>query len=250
MRAALIPPKGYEAWALESTIHLVLPLAPLLKSTSYLHTYATARKRGDYIILDNGCAEGELVDGATLINFARYIRANEIVAPDVMSDAGETLEATVSFLRDYPEASDYNIMAVLQGSTPEDREFLLEQFVKHDAITAIGIPKVHVTEEGSEVRKDIARMIHKVSKDRFQIHLLGLSKAYPTEMRDVNFRAGSIRSMDSAQPFKVTELNHLLVSDPDATRRPTYFTHKKEVNAATLRMNINTFKEWAETSEG
>src|SRR5882757_5645454 len=124
MRAALIPPKGYEDYALNSNIHLVLPLPPLIQNMKYLDVYQRAQRRGDFVILDNGCAEGQLVSGHHLLNVARAIRAHEIVAPDVMGDAAATLTATTNFIFDYQEARDYSIMAVLQGETPDERDYL------------------------------------------------------------------------------------------------------------------------------
>jgi hypothetical protein len=248
MRAALIPPKGYEDYALNSNIHLVLPLPPLIQNMKYLDVYQRAQRRGDFVILDNGCAEGQLVAGHHLLNVARAIRAHEIVAPDVMSDAAATLTATTNFIFDYQEARDYSIMAVLQGETPDERDYLLHQFAKMDPITTIGVPKVHVKKYGSEVRKDIVRQIHKNYPGRFHVHLLGLNSVFPTEMRDVDFHrvGGNLRSMDSAQPFKVTEERYDLEIEAWAPRRDDYFTKKKEVEARLLIKNIFTFRSWAE----
>jgi len=250
MRAALIPPKGYEAKALESDIHLVLPLPPLVKSYSYLHTYKTARDRGDYIILDNGCAEGQLVDGKTLLEFAAKIRAHEIVAPDVLKDASQTLELTRNFLLSNPEASDYNIMAVLQGETTDERNYLLKQYARMDAVTAIGIPKVLVNRYSDDVRAIIAKKIHKNYPGRFQIHLLGLSNNYPNEIHVGHFKESKIRSMDSAQPFKLTEKS--IDMNPIhcwALRRRDYFETMRVVDAKLLQRNIETFKTWARNIE-
>jgi len=245
VRAALIPPKGYEEEALHSDIHLVLPLASLRRNLSYLRTYATARARGHYIILDNGCAENQLANGEDLLNFARAIKPHEIVAPDVMNDAAATLEATNAFLDEYgPEASNYNIMGVLQGQELSDRQFLLKKYAQNSLITAIGIPKVLVTHEDLEIRRKIARAIHRVYPKRFKIHLLGLNSIYPQEMYHVQFEG--VRSMDSAQPFKLAEVGKQLTTiDAWSTRRSDYFTVKKEVDPRVLAANIRIFKEWA-----
>lgn len=230
--------------ALQSDIHLVLPLPPLVSNLAYLRTYQTARARGDYIILDNGCAEGKLATGEELLNFARAIKPHEIVAPDVMNDAGETLEATNSFLNEYPEAQQYNVMAVLQGQELADRQFLLKQYAKNDLITTIGIPKALVTRGDFDIRGRIARAIHRVYPKRFQIHLLGLNRLFPAEMFVMEFNG--VRSMDSTQPFKLAEEGKLLRPiDAWSGRRDDYFTNKKEVNPRTLMANIETFKKWA-----
>jgi queuine/archaeosine tRNA-ribosyltransferase len=248
MKAALIPPKGYEHTALESDIHLVLPLPPLRKNMAYIATYAAARLRGDYIILDNGCAEDQLVTGEVLMQFAKRIGAHEIVAPDVMSNAAATLEATNTFLDAFPEAADYNIMAVLQGVTQNERSFLLDQFAKTEAITAIGIPKVLSSKYHSKVRLDTVEYILNKYPGRFQIHLLGLNSHFPNEIAITPFKG--VRSMDSAQPYKLAEVGASMnTSNAWATRRIGYFTDKKEVDPRVLAGNIQIFKQWAAQHE-
>jgi len=250
VRAALIPPKGFEHTALESDIHLVLPLPPLLKRPDYIRTYVEARKRGDYVILDNGCAEGQLVEGKTLLDFAKIIKAHEIVAPDIMGNAAQTLEATNMFLDENPEAADYNIMAVLQGETPNEIQFLLDQFAKRDEIVTIGVPKVHVQKADTPIRRDIVTMIHRHYPGRFQIHLLGLSNQFADEMLAIKFDPGTVRSMDSAQPYKITERGwYMSATFAASVRRTGYFTYKKEVDLKLLSANIATFKEWAARHE-
>lgn len=252
MKAALIPPKGYESTALQSNIHLVLPLKPLLGNIDYIATYKRAHSRGDYIILDNGCAEGQLVDGRTLLDFAALIGAHEVVAPDIMSNAALTLQATANFLNEFPQASDYNIMAVLQGNTKEELEGLLRQFANYDEISTIGVPKVLVRPSSyrSPTRLDVVNMIHDSFPGRFKIHLLGVHKAHPTELFDTPFDRGSIRSVDSAQPYKLAEVGMLMSTKNSwAERRNGYFTKKKEVDPAVLRHNIETFKAWAASHE-
>ena len=245
MRAALIPPKGYERFALESDIHLVLPMVPMMSNKDYVQTYVTARARGDYIILDNGAAEQQLVDGERLMNVARALRPHEIVAPDVLHDAAGTLEATNSFLAEFPEARDYNIMGVLQGDNLGDRQYLLNQYAKNDSITAIGIPKCLITEDDPDIRRRDVRRIRKNYPGRFNVHLLGLSSLYPNEIAEFGF-GKFVRSMDSAQPFKVTEAGIFMSeSECDAKRREDYFSYKKEVDTRLLVHNITVFKQWA-----
>ena len=212
MRAALIPPRGYERTVLMSDIHLVLPLPGLVDNPEYIRTYEEARTAGHYIILDNGCAEGSLVSEEFLLEFARKIRPHEIVAPDALDMGAHTYNLTVAFLRDYPEAQDYNIMAVLQGETFAERKIYLEEYAGMDAITTIGIPKIQVRTEGSDARIKTARFIEKRYPGRFKIHLLGLNRRFPTEMLDLPWSTTTVRSMDSAQPYKITESGRMMTA--------------------------------------
>jgi len=250
MKAALIPPRGLEMTALMSDIHLVLPLRELITNTDYVSAYTKARSRGDYVILDNGCAEAQLVDGLTLVKFATQIGAHEIVAPDVMDDAERTFELTRYFLKEYPDALDYNIMGVLQGEDMEQRATLARAFDKIDAITTLGIPKVHIRRAGSEMRHRIVEWVLEMFPGRFKIHLLGLSRHYPTEIRDQDFPS-EVRSVDSALPYKLAEDGIRMAGRfvQHSKRRTSFFTKFAGVDQELLLQNIATFKQWAAHNE-
>jgi len=52
--------------------------------------------------------------------------------------------------------------------------------------------------------------------------------------------------MDSAQPYKMTEVGHYLtIVDGYAQRRSDYFSRFVKVNETMLSDNINTFLDWA-----
>jgi hypothetical protein len=247
MKAALIPSRGYESHALSSDIHLALPLEATRSNLAYSSYLRNARWRGDYIILDNGCAEGQLVDNETLMMYAKMIGAQEVVAPDVMSDAEQTLDLTKAFMNTL-DGNRPKIMGVLQGNTPQELGVMLDEY-EALGIDAIGIPKVLITTDSDTIRADIANLITETYPDRFAIHLLGLSSAFPTEMKVVDFPP-EIRSMDSAQPFKAAEvdaqLSHSIAHHP---RRPDYFETTLWTNPTLLHLNIITFKEWAARNE-
>lgn len=251
MKAALIPPKGYEATALMSNIHLVLPLTELIWNSEYVDTYRQARKRGDYIILDNGAAEAQLVDGSQLMSFANTIGAHEVVAPDIMGNASKTYDATVEFLKDFPQAEDYSIMGVVQGQEFADRTRLARSFNSIDAITTLGIPKIHISRGGSPMRLRLVEHILYTFPGRFKIHLLGLSSSYPTEVRDLDFPK-EVRSIDSALPYKATEDGLPLATKnvSHSKRRKNYFTKTSFVQTELLEQNVNTFMQWARHNEG
>jgi hypothetical protein len=248
VKAALIPPKGYEFTALQSDIHLALPLPSTRNNPEYIRYLEAASRRGDYIILDNGCAEGQLVEPAELVDFAHQIEADEIVLPDVMDDMSETLAATMRFLEIYPQIGDgFNLMGVLQGTTKEEREKLLHKYYELDVRT-IGIPKVQVQYQGSISRLETTLMIYRnYSPGTFAIHLLGLSAHYPAEMFHAKGVYGtSVRSMDSAQPYKATEKGFLMSPDKCwAPRRSDYFDREENEFDVLLDRNIAIFKRWA-----
>lgn len=247
MKAALIPPMGYERTALLSDIHLILPLEECRTNPEYISTYREARKRGDYLILDNGCAEGNLVDNEILMGVASELGVHEIVAPDVMGNASDTYDLTKDFIDQNSSATDYNVMAVLQGQNIDQALYLAAAFSKMPQITTFGIPKVLLSTQAWDVRARLAYELILRYGHKFKIHLLGLNNAYPTEMIDIKFPAG-IRSMDSAQPYKVAEAGMPLtaynVRRRHPSRRPDYFSVKRPVNEEMLTYNIEQFKAW------
>lgn len=250
MKAALIPSRGYERTALESDIHLVLPLEECVKNRDYVNTYLSAKARGHYIILDNGCAEGRLVEGRELVKFAIEIGAHEIVAPDIMSDGPGTVEATLGWLKEYASiVDDYNIMGVVQGADTSEWKHTLEVFAGTDAITTIGIPKVHVKSHSLRKRYEIVQYVLAMYPKRFKIHLLGLNERFPTEILELPWPK-EVRSMDSAQPYKLAEEGLLMTTERAwANRREEYFAQQVPAEAHILNANINTFIAWAKRHE-
>jgi len=117
MRLAVIPPVRYLGDFSTST-HLVLAHL-FLKSKSYRDFYKHRRAKGDFIILDNGCAElGESIGDHELLEAARDLRPNVLVCPDVLYDSSRTLEALGRFL---PKVDiDTELMGVPQGDSVQN----------------------------------------------------------------------------------------------------------------------------------
>jgi hypothetical protein len=114
-------------------------------------------------------------------------------------------------------------------------------------ITAFGIPKVHLYTGVSTVRSLMAETLIARYANKYKIHLLGLNNQFPTEMVDFRFPAG-IRSMDSAQPYKMAEAGVTLTAynarRHHPKRRPDYFSEPRPVNTGLLTYNIEQFKAW------
>lgn len=243
MKAALIAPKGYEHTVLQSDIHLILPFKDTLSNPNYLRTYMDAKDRGDYIILDNGCAEGDLVTNQALAEAAHVFQPDEVVAPDVMGSYTGTRALTHEFLREFE--GDYKIMAVLQGEYWIDLEALLAYYVTEARITTIGIPKVLVKNRGDTMRVRIARHIAATYPDRFDIHLLGASPHFTDELDLLSFSSG-IRSTDSALPYKFTYAKQELGFDKAHVKRwPGYFKEEVNLDPELLESNVRTYMRWA-----
>lgn len=252
MRAALIPPRGYEDTALRSDIHLLLPLEETLSNIHYLRYAKQARDRGDYIILDNGAAEGRLVEVQTLLDAARFFDAHEIVGPDILGDYEGTHDLMQFFIRSFRNevnagwvAGLYKIQGVLQGETHYERRRLLQFYADQPEIRVIGIPKVLVKSEGDDIRAYVANLIMQDYPDRFELHLLGASPFFTNELQVIDYPPG-IRSTDSALPYKFSWKGQRLgIDKPHVKRLKTYFSESVPIDVELLDWNIMTYMRWA-----
>jgi len=226
-----------------------LPLQHTVANPAYLRYAKQAKERGDYIILDNGAAEGDLVDTQTLLSTAALWGAHEIVGPDILDDQEGTLELMQAFLGSPAwrerEDLDVKLMGVLQGKSHGERRELLYYYADQPDIKVLGIPKVCVKHEGSDLRAYIAQMVMDVFPSRFEIHLLGASPAFVDELQRIDFPPG-IRSTDSTLPYKFTWGDQRLGTDRNHVKRwPAYFAESKYMNHELLDYNIMTYMRWA-----
>jgi len=72
------------------------------------------RHPDQYLILDNGAWEGHLVAGAELIQIAKDLQANEVVAPDVVDDPEATLKHLGEFVP-MAHSEGLKVQVALQG---------------------------------------------------------------------------------------------------------------------------------------
>jgi hypothetical protein len=256
MEVCLIPPKGLESFALHSNTQLALAMPELLNNGAYVNVYDRAHRGGDYIIVDNGEAEGVRVSPAELFYAARVLHANEIVIPDVIGDWYGTIQRAKEFFEDNPglvEAYDGNMMYVAQGKSRAHLEEAIRQAVQFDRITTIGLPRNLIKFTMNQtIRIDVANWVERAYGERFKIHLLGVSAGNLKEIKWASQYAGHIRSIDSSMPFNYAIQGRALSDAKDVMRevnRPDkYF--ERNWNAAAIRRaliidNINTFKGWA-----
>lgn len=254
MKAALIPPKGLEALALRSKMHLALPLPELIVNDAYVHTYKRASRGGDFLILDNGEAEGARVPNDTLLGMAKLYGATELVLPDVIRDGFETVKRVVTFLDQYKDdLSSYQLMAVPQGKTTTEVQKCIEEFSVMEQITTLGIPRHFMgTMRLQQARVELANWIEDKYPDRFQVHCLGVESKFLREIKWLAKYAPTVRSIDSSLPFNYAIAGFELTPTVGSINRPReYFTTdwSKRVRSDLVIGNINTFMRWASGTE-
>lgn len=255
MEAALIPARGLEIYALRSTFHLTLAIPDALHNPYYVGAYRRAASRGDYIILDNGAAENQMAPDKKIIEAARILRAQEIVAPDVIKDSTATVARTTAFCSKFAEdLIGLKVMAVAQGNKLAGFRTCVDNLARISRVKVIGIPR-HVMEtlDSKAARIDLANWIREAYPLRFDIHLLGTNPKWLHEVKAAATYAPHIRSVDSALAFNYT-IHHtkLATTNKAFTRHPRFFTAdwSRDVPANLLRDNIHTFMEWAGAKVG
>lgn len=139
---ALISPVNDLDLCQEYDYHMALAWA--CKNNGYKNFYKECSKQGDFVILDNGANEGNLIKGQEYIDIANHIRPSEIIAPDVFLDCDATIKETNSFLKNDLQKLDrdligINVMAVPQGKTDEDYRACWDYFATKQGIDTIGL---------------------------------------------------------------------------------------------------------------
>lgn len=185
--------------------HLVL--APVLRRSPAYQSYYTQRSdAGDYVILDNGAYEdGMSISIDELIQWARKISASEVVLPDAMYQATETIKLTRSALlrlEENPLPPGTNIMIVPQGRSPGEWQWCLDEMWNACRLSGyynpvIGIAK-HTTLWAHSSTGRVGLIRHASMYDA-RIHLLGTDTTL-RELPALARVAHRIRSIDSSKP--------------------------------------------------
>lgn len=264
MKASVLPPIPHLDLAEGRDFHLTL--SHLCDHPRYVEFYRSERDRGAYIILDNGAHEHQSGEGPNhLLRKAEQIRANEIVCPDFLFDADQTVSLAekalpifsteMGFRTSYfvgTRIQLYRIMLVPQG-----RSYLSWRRCLHHLIElyyalpfqlppVIGVSKDYEVWDGGLyrlIKNDIWPLVQEHSLD---VHLLGWGRdltALPIIAREF----GSwIRSVDSAKPIVYAAAGmgfEDLFEAPEYPKRPEgYFLKSLPVEHVSLaRRNISVF---------
>jgi hypothetical protein len=247
VKIALIPPVPELGIYHSTGIHLLL--SHLFVHGRYLEYYRLRRNQGDYLILDNSAHETGVGEADELLLKACKVRAQEVVAPDVLFDERATVERTTRFLKcvsreqsgQYEEARCPKIMLVPQGNTRQEWNRCLQALVQAyqmwmrrsgamPVMPVIGISKDYDYWRGGLVAvvNDYVRPLYE-SGDIADVHCLGWSSNLWT-LAHLAREFPWLRSTDSAKPH-VFAKNHIQLEPggkvPEYPRRdPDYFTEE------------------------
>lgn len=177
---------------------------------TYAKHFRELREQGQFVIMDNGAAEGVNPSYEELIPVYAKVHPSEIVLPDVVYNKVETIKRTVAAYNEFERNSlqeVYQFMAVPQGETFNDWLDCLTTFLSLPHITTIGVSKFVTPKFQKEMGDDanvrlecvdaIVRLAHRMKRP-VQIHLLGCYDN-PKEIAEINrIFEDVVRGTDSA----------------------------------------------------
>lgn len=243
MKLALIPPQAHLVDASRTGYHLLLPQHTDEKA--YRAFYRWRRAEGDFLMLDNGVAEGVEVSGARLMEIGREYGVHEIVMPDVLMDMNATLDASYQFSREFADEEPwFNYVGVVQGTTLEELKTCASKLSTLTCVRTLAIPRHVETTIGIGTRFMIACYIRECFD--CNIHLLGTNPEYITELIQYGseYRRLGIRGIDTASPYYYTMDDKHLVHGGVARRPDDYYARVVHDKFALLQENIAVMKEW------
>jgi len=241
MQVALIyPPALLKKYGTKTRYHLVLP--HLFQQRRYRDFYQKRSKEGDYIILDNGAAEGLEFGQKHLHYVARELGAHEIVVPDRLGDSNETIARGLAFSR-YTQTG-FRYMMVAQGTNVSECIMTLDMIMtdtKFGYITCVGIPRL-INKTDRYARFKVAKYIaQKGYQKAMEFHFLGASN----DLDEVGYleQTGVGRGIDTSAPIYMG-LKGYDIRFQDWTARPlNFFDLSKDTGL--VEKNIETYLGWA-----
>lgn len=213
VKIALIPPSSLLAHTQRTNYQLCLP--HLLADARYYWAYkAHCGNPSQFVILDNGAAEGALTDPYRLLSHALDLMPDEVVIPDSMGNCNETIDMARAFhdvvtgprgaeLHRFP----FKYMFVIQGQTLYQVLDCATWAMAQDWINTIGVPRHLIDTLGDRhARPRIANELFMMWNQHCKpIHFLGGNPNFPEEVAILaNPRLTvqtHVRGMDTSMPF-------------------------------------------------
>ncbi len=239
MRVALIYPIHLlERYGWKTNYHMTLPhLAHIRRYQDFFQRV----KNDDYIILDNGAAEGVEFGARHLHTVAEWLGAHEIVVPDDMGDCEGTISKALAFSR-YADPQ-YRYMGVIHGQNMSELLKCLSAFVNMPSlnyITTIGVPRLAANTIDKDIRIRLLEFIHNnYLHATLEFHALGASY-WLEEVKELS-EFPYLRGIDTSTPIHMGLAGHTLKAK--VPPRPENFFEIKQSNHV-LERNIQTYLDW------
>lgn len=232
-------------------------LAHLINDEQYLTHYRESNK---YTICDNSAFElNSPLSSEQVVNAAKILDADEIVAPDSFGSAAKTIKATNDFIK-YLDSSGnlgkFKVMGVVQGANVPDWINCLVHMRDNKHIDVIGFSYVGCKSFNPDLANARIQAVHLATHSatgnlKKTIHLLGMG-SNPLELK-LQKKISNIRSCDTSLPIVQGLSNNKLhpitgLVGPKLVRPDNYFdTNITEAQMDSIVHNIKTMKQWVGT---
>lgn len=251
MKSILIPPIPNLDISQGRPFHLLL--SHLAENPDYAEFYKAERRAGSYLILDNGAHEFQSGEGPSrLLDLAEDLKVQELVVPDYLFDADQTVEKAKKALEWFSTVGrerfallDPRLMIVPQGNSFYSWKRCLHhltevfyEFQARDPSTFWRTPVIGVSKDYEEFPGGLPRLLDKVIiphaiSMNSPIHMLGWGRKL-WDLKIVAKEFGSfIRTVDSAKPFVYAMSDIRLESESDQV--PPYPLRPKDYFSRGLR---------------
>lgn len=223
----------------------------------YYNHFLEARKKGRFIIMDNGLFENDLKDEDELLHYYNEIQPDVFITPDAWNDKGNTMDN----YKEWKSKVDPNkIMVVMQAENMFEAEEMYEELVE-DGCKYIGFNHLgqyyddYSTHPHFETRKTLGRIefisylkeINTLSPDVHH-HLLGCNfawefKHYPSVLYP------EIKSCDTSNPITlafegIEYKKYLGLNFKPRTKAEEIFESKDRGRLWLAEENIKQFKQF------
>lgn len=217
------------------------------QSTDYSLFYNNlCRDPEQYVILDNGAAEGEMVNTPTLLEVVRDYKPDELVLPDVIGDSVGTVAAIHKFMEATQKDRPNCKLGFVAAGKDKDEALktvlsVLESF--SDELDVIYIPRSLVTKDAKHARLELASDIVQITDK--PIHFLGTN---PLWIEEVKYAGVSemVRGVDTSAPFNYAAHGAWIFEENMHVKRPDgYFNYESHMfDKGILGLNITRILEW------
>lgn len=219
----------------------------VLKYPAYAEQLRKGPKgRSAYILMDSGSFEGEQVSVDQINEGADALKADEIVLPDVLGSAGESLKRSWDALG---KVATKRVMFVPQGTTTEEWYKCLHKWLsawtKHAWDQAYQL-SIGVTSLGGVEGVRIA-LLDAALKTNYPVHLLGLHRL-DEDTRVLLERAvkAGVRGMDTSTAFALGARGVLVAPHAKKVRLgdPTQYTKLSTRARRLITLNMVILDNW------
>jgi hypothetical protein len=221
-----------------------------LAYANYARAYRTAAYQS-FVILDNGMFENDMISKDAILDIANTFQVDEVVMPDARGNMEETLLLIENFLNMFEMLTfekTPNLMAVIQVDDLAQVPAFLDriqqlQYYHFDNVMkfTIGIPRRLAEVLAPEARINIVNWLEMKEMSN-PVHLLGLNRRMPRDMRDLAYK---VRSIDTDAAYVWTAQGEYLVAN-GTFERPTNYHDLPAMDGHLMKINIATLDRWAD----